>query len=54
MELNLPSDRLVERISNAIGHLYDPYYIKKGYRQLVESAFQSVAERKDLSAQEKI
>ncbi len=47
-------DKLIEKISDAVGILYDPYGIKGAYRNFVKKLLQEVGEDATLSYAEKI
>lgn len=52
---NIPaSEKLVEKISSAIGILYDPYGIKKGQRDFNNNLFNEIIQNNELTPQEKI
>ncbi len=48
------NEKLIEKISEAVGIIYDPYGLKKGQREFTKVLFEKTANRDDLSLEEQM
>ena len=48
------NEKLIEKISEAVGIIYDPYGLKKGQREFTKVLYEKTANRDDLSLEEQM